>query len=285
MYESYFQLGKEYYFLLHSELKSSRPTLLFIHGLGDASVDYRDYLTSNLIDRYNILVPDLLGYGKSSASSDYSFKHQVDGIEQHIFYLQKICNVELSNFILISHSMGSIHATLLCESSLKKLIKAFINVEGSITQFGSFIAEKMMNAIAENKFPEWYKDFKQTQIYENLAQKNISIRPYYAALEFCQTEAFLENGKQMYLMSHELTGKYTHIIGKKYTALPMQKIYCYGDSLSKETIAFLHEHNLKSHHFKCNNHFLLSECFNEFIIFIDEYIENLPSSESCRIKF
>ncbi len=272
--ESYFYTENECYFMIHSpELRSSRPTILFVHGLGDSHIDYLPYLKSSLIEHYNILIPDLLGHGKSSASSDYCFEHQVQGIENHIIYLQKIKNVQLANFILVAHSMGGIHATLLCESAMKKSIKTLINVEGSITQFGSFIAEKLVQAVNEQRFSAWFDDFKQKKIYEGLAQQFIAVRPYYASLEFCHPETFLKNGTQMYQMGRELSGKYTHLIGKKYAELTIPRIYCYGDFICKETIEFLKEHQLKSCYFSCKNHFLLSECVDEFVIFIDRYIK------------
>ena len=92
MYESYFHSDDEHYFMVHSELKASRPTLLFIHGLGDAHIDMLPYLNSSLAQHYNILIPDLLGYGKSSSGKDYSFQHQVEGIKNHLDYLQKKLN-------------------------------------------------------------------------------------------------------------------------------------------------------------------------------------------------
>lgn len=275
IHESYFHTDDEYYFMIHSELLSSRPTLLFIHGLGDAHMHYRAYLDSDLINHYNLLIPDLLGHGKSSAAQDYSFQHQVKGIEQHIDYLQKTLEIKLSDFILIAHSMGGIHATLLCESNLQKSIKAFINVEGSITQFGSFIAEDMVKTLKKESFMQWYDHFKQKKIYETLALEYVSIRPYYAGLECCHPDAFLKNALQMYEMSKALAGKYTNMIGKKYAKLMIPKIYCYGDSLCKETLAFLNEYDLASRHFPAKNHFLLSECLDEFIVFIHHYVKSL----------
>lgn len=275
--ESYFHSNKECHFMIHSELKSFRPTILFIHGLGDSSATYRNYLNSNLTENYNILIPDLLGYGKSGTSSDYRFEHQIQGIEQHIAYLEKHLAIHISDLILVAHSMGAIHATLLCESKLKNIIKAFINVEGSITQYGSFIAENMMSAVQENNFLNWFDDFKQRIIYEKLAQQCISIRPYYASLEFCDPTAFLKNGMQMIQMSRELKGQYTHLIGKKYRELTIPKIYCYGDTICQETLAFLQENKLISRYFPCKNHFLLAECNREFILFISKYIRNNES--------
>ncbi|TAK73622.1 MAG: alpha/beta hydrolase, partial [Gammaproteobacteria bacterium] len=176
-HESYFHSNNECYFMAYSELKPSRPTLMFIHGLGDAHIHSLSYLTSKLADHYNILIPDLLGHGKSSGSDDYRFQHQIEGLQLHINHLQKAFNLPFSDLILIAHSMGSIHATLLCESSLQSSIKGFINVEGSVTQYGSFIAENMMEKSLQESFAIWFQDFKQKKIYEKLAFDYISIRP------------------------------------------------------------------------------------------------------------
>jgi len=79
----------------------------------------------------------------------------------------------------------------------------------------------------------------------------------------------------MYEMSRALNGKYTHVIGKKYAELDLPKIYCYGDSLAKETLDFLNEHTLASQYFFCKTHFLLSECSDQFISFLTGYLKKL----------
>ncbi len=272
-FESYMIIDHQCYFMLHSKLKSDRPTILFIHGLGDSSISYQPYLESDLTHYYNIIVPDLLGNGKSSSADDYSFQKQVDGIEKHLEYLQEKFQIRFSFLILVAHSMGSIHATLLCASKFKFIINGLINVEGSITQYGSFVCENMINAIPQQGFKTWFEDFKQNKIYDHLAYHSIPLRMYYASLIFCHSQTFLENATEMYNLSRALPGKYTHLMGQKYIELSIPKIYCYGDSMCKETLAFLQEHQLESHYFPCKNHFLLTECYNEFIIFIDDYIK------------
>src|SRR3990167_6304431 len=103
IYESYFQHNSEYYFLLHSDLQETRPTLLFIHGLGDSHINYLPYLHSELAKYYNILIPDLLGYGKSSAAADYSFEQQVQGMEQNLNYLQTKFQIQFQHIVFIAH--------------------------------------------------------------------------------------------------------------------------------------------------------------------------------------
>lgn len=259
--ESYFILADETYYMAHSALTSSRSTLVFIHGLGDSHIDYLHYLSSDLINHFNILIPDLLGYGNSSSANDYSFAHQVQGIVHHLDFLQSKTKTKFNNIILVAHSMGGIHATLLFESSIKKLIKGFINVEGSVTQYGSFISKSMIEALKTRSFDDWFTDFKS----------NIHFRPYYASLEFCRPEAFRQNAEEMYHLCHASGGKFTNSIGKKFVGLNIHKVYCYGNFTCKETLEFLNENKVPLHYIPAKTHFVLSECPDDIISFIKKF--------------
>lgn len=262
--ESYFTLADETYFMAHSELASSRATLLFIHGLGDSHIDYMQYLSSDLINHFNVLIPDLLGCGSSSSGSDYSFQHQAEGIIQHLNFLQATTKIKFNDIILIAHSMGGIHATLLCESAIKNSINGFINIEGSVTQYGSFISENMIEALKTRSFDDWFTELKN----------NINIEPYKASLEFCNPEAFHQNAAEMYALCHASTGKFTNIIGKKFASLDINKVYGYGDFICKETLEFLKENNVPLHYFPAKTHFVLSECPDEVVNFIKIFSSN-----------
>ncbi len=260
--ESYFSLASETYFIAHSELISSRPTLLFIHGLGDSHIDFLPYLTSDLTKNFNILIPDLLGYGKSSSASDYSFQHQVQGIINHLDYLQAKTKIKFNDIILIAHSMGGIHATLLCDSTLKNVIKGFINVEGSVTQYGSFVSKNMIESLKISSFADWFAEFK----------RGIQFGSYYASLEFCNPQAFCQNASEMYHLCHASSGKFTNSIGKEFVGLDVRKVYCYGDFTCQETLEFLKENNVPLHYIPANTHFVLSECPEEVIKYVESFI-------------
>jgi pimeloyl-ACP methyl ester carboxylesterase len=261
MLESYFSLADETYFMVHSKLVSSHPTLLFIHGLGDSHINYLQYLSSDLSDHFNILIPDLLGYGKSSSARDYSFQHQTQGILRHLNFLEDKTKIKFNNIILVAHSMGGIHATLLCESPIKNVIKGFINVEGSVTQYGSFVSQNMMESLKTRTFSDWFSEFK----------KSIHFRPYYASLAFCHPEAFRQNAEEMYHICHASSGKFTNSIGNQFANLSVRKVYCYGDFTCKETLEFLHENNVPIHYISANTHFVLAECPNDVIKFIKNF--------------
>lgn len=275
MKEFYFQSHNECLFLASSEITSQKVTLLFVHGLGDSSISYMPYLDMDTLSEFNILIPDLLGYGRSSSSDDYSFEHQVNGIVNQILNLESSLQIDLNNIVLIAHSMGSIHATLLCESILKNRIKAFVNVEGSITQYGSFISETVMG-IAENNRMSWFDNFKQSIYPEGI--KTLSMRSYYASLLFCQPQAFIQNAIEMRELSIALHNEFSSIMGERYADLSLPKIYCYGDSLAKETLKFLDQNQLEKKYFPSPNHFLMSECKAQFSLFLRAYAVSLDGN-------
>lgn len=277
MQESYFHVNNQFYYIAHSALQPNLPTLLFLHGLGDSGINYLHFLQSPLSLKFNILIPDLLGHGRSADANDYSFKQQVDGIIKQVEFLQEKYRTQLSDIILVAHSMGGIHATLLCESVLKDQIKALINVEGSITQYGSFASEAVLHAKNENCFPAWFDQFKQG-IYQK-GESSIGFQQYYASLLFCRSEAFMQNGLEMRELSTALPGKFSSVVGKKYAELTLPRIYCYGDSLAKETLNFLDENQLKKQYLPCPNHFIMTDCFNHFVSFLEEFINTAENAD------
>lgn len=75
-------------------------------------------------------------------------------------------------------------------------------------------------------------------------------------------------------MAHELRGReYTHVIGDKYLALQLPKIYCYGNSLCNETIEFLRVNRLEMKHFDFETHFFMPDYSGEMAEFVREFIE------------
>jgi len=271
MKESYIRYNHAYCYMRHTPLRSHRKTLLFLHGIGDSSLSYEQYL--QVFDNVNILIPDFLGYGKSSKYDDYHFKVQIAALIEQINSLEQAYKVTLDDIILIPHSMAAIHAVLLCHSMIKEKIKGIINIEGSITQYGSFISEEASRAYQQETFDAWFDKFREITIFNKLLHQFPICRSYYASLKFCQAKAFLENALEIRQFCLAGTGEYTNIAGLNYAELDLPKIYCYGDkSLCQESIEFLNKKRLKTKTFHTANHFLMLECFDEFVDFVTNWV-------------
>ena len=96
------------YGLVHVPAKDSsskKPTLLFLHGYPSSSYDWRNQIETFSAAGYEIIVPDLLGYGdtdKPSSVDDYSLVRIAGHVED-------ICDAlhATDGVVAIAHDWGS----------------------------------------------------------------------------------------------------------------------------------------------------------------------------------
>ncbi len=270
MNESYIRIDDEHIFLRHTELNPNRPSLLFIHGLGDSGISYADAFEYEFLSDYNIVVPDLVGYGRSSKASSLERYHY----SVHIERLWKVIEIlNLSNIILLGHSMGGDLSTLMCRENHGGSIKKYINIEGDITQYDLFISGRAVEAYNKGEFDDWFENhFKYELIFRKFGNK-LSSRLYFASLNFCRPEAFLENSKELVARNTGLDGEFKSEIGKIYSELDIPRIYCYGTiSCSKRTLKFLEQNDLATRKFENAGHSLMVDSSEEFYAFLSEFI-------------
>ena len=270
MRESYFKIDNEYMFISHNKIISDRTTLLFVHGLGDSGLTFEPMFTDNRFRDFNIVVPDLVGYGRSSQSlrtGGYSFSAHLDRL------WRLIKSKGLYKLILVGHSMGGDITTLLCQSDNMSLVKKYVNIEGDVTQHDLFVSSKVAEAHARGNFNSWFSDvFLNDEVYEQYGTKQ-SGRDYYASVRFCRKAALIENAKELVKRNTALPGKYKSEIGKIYCDLDVPKVYCYGtESLSKESLNFLKENNQVAKEFPGTGHSPMTDKLDEFYDFLYEYI-------------
>ena len=209
--QTYLQIENDFIYIRHDLVFPDRLTLLFIHGLGESGLCFKEVFEDRRFDDFNLLVPDLTGYGKSSpaAENDYSFKAQVNRLWKIIEHFKLVDNI-----VVLGHSMGGDLATLLCDLDHKNIIKKFVNIEGDITRDDVFISDKAVKAYQKGSFDIWFdEEFSQGTVYCDWGQDRNSCRRYYASLQICQKEAFLTNARECYSRNNALPGK---ILGGPY---------------------------------------------------------------------
>ena len=270
MNEMIFKEGSEFNYIRHNEISPGRITLLFLHGLGDCGLCFQEVFEDRHFDKFNIIVPDLIGYGKSSesANGDYGFK-------SHINKLWKIIeDLKLHDLIVIGHSMGGDIATLLCASDKKNKIVKFANIEGNITQFDLFISREAVKAAEEGNFTHWfYDEFMKSKVIEDWGQKYPSCRRYHSSLRNCRTDAFLANARELFNRNTKLPEKNKSETGRIYCSLSIPKVFCYGtESVSSGTIDFLKENNLEHQVFDNAFHWLMTDKAKVFYSFLYEFV-------------
>jgi pimeloyl-ACP methyl ester carboxylesterase len=272
-------------FLRHNDLKKGRKTLLLVHGLGESGLCFREVFENEKFNRFNLLVPDMLGYGRSSQAltADYSFSAQVERLWELIRDVQVKMKVPVEELIVIGHSLGGDLTTLFCKEYMDKIvIKKYINIEGDITPYELFFSGQAVEAfekLGEEGFETWLREeFMNSVYYKYADQLGESCQRYYASLSFCRPDAFRKNARELCERNRESNGKKGRSeIGETYLEISkkLDTIFCYGtESLNSDTICFLKEHKkLKTLAFEGSGHWVMIDRKDEFYDFLYDYID------------
>jgi len=280
MLERYIHIGADVLYVRHNRLLPGRPTILFLHGLGDSSLSYEYAFSSEPLAAANLLATDLAGYGRSSASADYSFaaharrlRGLLEALAPETSAAAPGAKSEANGVCLVAHSMGAIPAILLCRDDRAGIVRKLMLVEGSITQYGAFISSSAHDAHQQNNFEQWYEhDFLREYILKQYLERFPHCGSYYASLRFCRKAAFLQNVLEMRKLHLEFDGKWKSRVGKLYAELSLPKVYCYGDGgMGRETLQFLTEHGLETKVLRSTCHFLMLDRRREFYQFVREF--------------
>lgn len=280
MHEHYVHLGDEVLYVRCSRLAPGRPTILFLHGLGDSTLSYEHAFSPETLPGANVLAMDLAGCGRSSAAADYSFAAHARRLRGLIESLAAETGLaEQGGLCLVAHSMGAIPAVFLCRDEQAKrfgtatLVRKLVLVEGAVTQYGSFVSSSAHEALQQNNFDHWYEqEFLREYIHRQYLTRFPHCASYYASLRFCRKDAFLQNALEMRKLHQELDGKWKSRVGQLYADLRLPKVYCYGDgSMCRETVQFLAEHELDVKVFRSACHFLMLDRRREFYRFVRDF--------------
>jgi pimeloyl-ACP methyl ester carboxylesterase len=272
MMETVVQIGEDKLFLRHNRIKPHCKTLLFVHGLGESGMCFRDVFQYRQLDAFNLLVPDLVGNGRSSVSrcGDYRF-------DSHVERLWKLVEQnKIDDLAVIGHSMGGDITTLMCESDSQGIIKKYVNIEGDVTRFDLFISGEALKAHEKGDFHTWFnQDFMITMVRDGLGKLYDSCRRYYESLKLCSPDAFLANSRELVERNNNsaLPGDYKSEIGKIYAGLTIPRVYCYGTkSIPGGTLRFLKENHLETMACEGAGHWVMIDKADEFYSFLYEFI-------------
>lgn len=275
MKEAFLKIANDLIFVRHSEFVPGNRTALFVHGLGESGLCFQEAFTYLDLLRWNIIVPDLVGYGRSSEASDYSF-------DSHLVRLRRVLDWAFEqecsnrNIALVGHSMGADLATLLCADPSGINFRDIVNVEGDITDCDLFISGEAVRAESEGRFTSWFRDdFCRRMIYQDLGPRYESVRRYHASLMFARPQAFLENARELYSRATTAEPPYQNEFGKLYCRLKLRKLFCWGDqSLSAESRLFLDQMGLANRRFEGAFHWPMIDRTAEFYPVIDTFFSD-----------
>jgi len=266
--ETYVKRGAEHLYVRHGRIENDRPSLLFVHGLGDSGLNFEDVFAYPELERFNVVIPDLIGYGRSSAAEGnrYGFDAHLD----RLWWL--IDQLGLSNIVLIGHSMGADITIYLCRSDRTGVIRKYVCVEGDVTPQETFISAKATEAEAGGDFATWFEKFRDRVMYEALGKLR-SGRLYYASLRLSRAEAFRQDALDLYRRANLHTEDNRSDMGRVYLELPQPRVFCYGtDSLKPLTLDYLQGHGMRLEPFHGAGHFPCSEMPQKFYPFLYRYV-------------
>jgi pimeloyl-ACP methyl ester carboxylesterase len=271
MQESIVQTEDGWLFVRHSELHSARSVLLFIHGLGESGLCFAEAFESSDMSEYSIVVPDMIGYGRSSCagSVDYSMESQIHRLWRLIDFLH------VGSFYVVGHSLGGDIGTFMASSDTQQRIKGLVNIEGDLTPHDIFFSNQAVSAAKEGKFRGWFeKEFKEELVLKGWGSKWPSCRRYYASLQFARPEAFLANAKEMYEKNQALPGRRECLTGLNYEALKIPKVFCWGSgSLARGTLEFLESASLHHKKFEPAFHWPMIDQAEGFYAFLSDFVQ------------
>jgi len=256
-------------FFRHNKLEVTRPTLLFIHGIGESGFCFLEVFHTLLADDFNILVPDLSGFGLSAAATDhnYSFACQVTHL------LDLLDGLGIDQVHLVGHSMGGDIGTLFCHQHEDRVL-SLVNIEGDLTADNRYVVDQALQADRDGRFEEWLRqEFTGEQITKLCHQWPSTVR-YLASLQLCQSRAFLHSALEIdELLKPEAPGDMARI-GSVYLKLTTPRVFCWGEqSLKDSAREFLDKSKLKHEAFSASYHWVMLDQPNLFYGFLAHYLK------------
>jgi len=259
-------------FYRHTNIDPNRQTLLCIHGLGDSGLAFLESFYEPNLKAYNIIVPDLLGYGKSSPASDndYCFHAQITRL------YQLLDSLDIMKFSLIGHSMGGDIGTLMCANDEQDRIRAFVNIEGDLTQGDRFITNLTLTAEKAGDFGHWLRHCYIDEIVPGMLKScDLARRRYQASLRLCRPETFLQNAKEIYALNKNQTFRKHGKIALIFDSLPIRKVFYWGDkSLSTQSIRYLRNKSYAYPPFEGSFHWIMLDNRSKFYAALSRFLQD-----------
>jgi pimeloyl-ACP methyl ester carboxylesterase len=272
MKEEFVNLMGHDIFVRYRIKENGKPPVLFIHGVGESGRCFFD--AYGLMPDNSVIVPDLLGYGKSEkikTDPDYSFSKQLGILREMIEHFG------LRDFIIVGHSYGGVLGTFLCRDEEKGMINKFVNVEGCITRDTLVLSSSVVRALGQcngdmPEFGTWLHEggFKKSLLEDNESASTIK---YFDSVTECDPAAFAQTAEELVRRTKGEDEFGNNEISLAYKELDIPRIFCAGARpVMDSTKGFLTRNNLEWKGFNVASHWLMLDRREEFYSFLDGYI-------------
>jgi len=224
--------------------KHGDELLFFLHGLGCSKESIKDIWFRDELSGYSILALDLVGFGDSSKSDDFSYKME----DQALVCAELVRKLFKKKVHIIAHSMGGAIGLLLPPALLDSTL-SFANLEGNLSSEDCGLVSRKTISVPFEKFEEKIlPDFKALS-------KSFGDGRFF--LESASPSAFYKSAESLIHWSD--SGE----LMLRYNNLPCRKCYFYGEK-SAEAVA-LHRFNpLEIEMIGGSGHFMMNDNPDEF---------------------
>lgn len=113
---------------------NTKNLVVFLHGWGGSKDSFAEAFSSGPLKEYGICTIDLLGFGESEKSEDFSY----DLLEQATIVAATVSSLNAKKVYLVGHSMGG-GIGLLAAPILGEKLGVFVSAEGNLAPSGSGI--------------------------------------------------------------------------------------------------------------------------------------------------
>ena len=268
--ENLLHIDGAYQFYRHSAIVKNRPSLLFLHGLGESGLCFAEALERPDLMDFNLVIPDLAGFGKSvtPVPEDAAF-----GFESNLHRLWRLIEtLDLSDITLVGHSIGGDLGVLLCESNRDRRIARFVNIEGNLTRQDMFFSGNAVEADERGLFEPWLHDLFLAHTIPRLAESQPACQRYQASLRQADPNAFRILAREADLLNRSDNDEELTDLARRYLRLPLPKVFCWGDQkLSAATRRALFENGLDHMRFNGSGHWVMLDRADAFFTFLREF--------------
>jgi pimeloyl-ACP methyl ester carboxylesterase len=251
---------------------SGNTPIFFIHGIGESGRCFFDAF--GLPKKYDVIVPDLLGFGKSEKvkkNPDYSFSSQMKILREIII------RFDLTDIVLVGHSYGGILGALFSRDDNQGRIKKFVNVEGGIARDTLIESINAVSVLAEykhdmRKFGGWLQKggFKKKLLEDYERPSTIK---YFDSVIECAPQAFAQTAVEICGRFESEDGEGNNEVSVAYKELEIPKVFCVGTrSVMASASRFLIRNNLGYKEFNVASHWIMLDKREEFYSFLDGFV-------------
>ena len=282
-----------------SSFDPSRITLLFLHGLGDSSLAWKELFEAGRFDRYNLIAPDLAGFGGTASQAGQTF-----GFADQLRLVGKLLDkVQPDKLVIIGHSMSGVmggwltaallqatgkqecdplfgwtgltSADLLPQDSLRAIeLCGFVSVEGTLVVKDASISRRAIDAWDRGMFDRWFKAFLKSSTGPQWLKENPGITHYQQSVRSALPEAFhacaadLDAWKQ--LIDNSDVSHSAHLL----LQLQLPVAYLYGsESVHPKALELLSGSSIEAIGFAGAGHWLMNQQNEKFQVVLEDLLE------------